>query len=151
MVDLTERCVLLCIIFSVYICQYVHSQSANVNSADRNKKQLEEIEEANEERQEKDLAKLYSPSKANAFLTYDKCMQRMKCPASRKEECSEECTAGNTEEEIEEHSELTKDEHRTSMAKASKRKYEPNIQPKKRSSKSKTMPVNDKSTTKIDL
>ena len=30
-------------------------------------------------------------------------MQRMKCPASRKEECSEECKAGNTEEEIEEH------------------------------------------------
>ena len=37
---------------------------------------------------------VYSSSKANAFLTYDKCMQRMKCPANRKEECSEECTAG---------------------------------------------------------
>ena len=37
---------------------------------------------------------VYASSKANQFLTYDKCMQRMKCPVNRKEECSEECTAG---------------------------------------------------------
>jgi len=40
------------------------------------------------------LSIAYSSLKANVFLTYDKCMQRMKCPASRKEECSEECQAG---------------------------------------------------------
>lgn len=54
---------------------------------------------------------------------------------------------GNTEEEIEEHSELTKDERRSSMNKAPKRKYEPT----KHSSKSKPTPVNDQSNTKIDL
>ncbi len=58
----------------------------------------------------------------------------MKCPVSRKEECSEECKAGrqilfsvkfigylliigNTEEEVEEHQELTIGEHRNSMNK----------------------------------
>lgn len=40
------------------------------------------------------ISLVYSSSKANEFLTYDKCMQRMKCPPSRKEECSEECKAG---------------------------------------------------------
>ncbi|CAF0817514.1 unnamed protein product [Adineta ricciae] len=129
------------------MCQFVQSQVAAGNSGDRTKKQLEEIEENNESRQEKELAKLYSSSKANAFLTYDKCMQRMKCPANRKEECSEECTAGNTEEEIEEHSELTKDERRSSMNRAPKRKYEPT----KHSSKSKPTPVNDQSNAKTDL
>jgi hypothetical protein len=37
---------------------------------------------------------VYTTPKAHEFLTHDKCMQRMKCPASRKEECSEECKAG---------------------------------------------------------
>ena len=36
----------------------------------------------------------YSSSKANQFLSYEKCMQRMNCPVSRKEQCSEECHAG---------------------------------------------------------
>jgi hypothetical protein len=89
---------------------------------------------------------VYSASKANAFLSYDKCLQRMKCPASRKEECSEECKAGNTEEEMEEHEELTHDEHRSSLNKLPKQKYEANIHPpKKRSNK------NKQSNTKTDL
>ena len=91
-------------------------------------------------------------------------MHRLKCPASRKEECSEECTAGksinqtfrsnifvayfsigNTEEEMEEHEEITHDEHRSSLNKSPKQKYETNPPAKKRSSKSK------QSNTKIDL
>ena len=40
------------------------------------------------------ISLVYSSSKANEFLAYDKCMQRMKCPPNRKEECSEECKAG---------------------------------------------------------
>ncbi|CAF1240654.1 unnamed protein product [Adineta steineri] len=121
------------------------------NNADRSKKQLENIEEVNEDRRENDLAKIYSSSKANEFLTYDKCMQRMKCPVNRKEECSEECKAGNTEEEIEEHSELTKDEHRTSFNKAPKQKYEPVKDHKKQSTKNKHSSSKDQSTSKTDL
>jgi hypothetical protein len=71
----------------------------------------------------------------------------MKCPASRKEECSEECKAGNTEEEIEEHEELTHDEHRNSFNKSPKQKYETTLphQSKKRSNK------NKQTTAKTDL
>jgi hypothetical protein len=89
-------------------------------------------------------------------------MQRMQCPANRKEECSEECKAGksidmfcfllsfsigNTEEEIEEHSELTKSERRNSLKNAPKQKYETTRNPKKHSSKSK----HSSSTIKTDL
>ncbi len=53
---------------------------------------------------------------------------------------------GNTEEEMEEHEELTHGEHRSSLNKLPKQKYEANIHPKKqRSSK------NKQSNTKIDL
>ena len=72
-------------------------------------------------------------------MTYEKCMQRMKCPVNRKEECSEECQAGkerwfneliennrlivgNTEEEVEEHLELTIGEDRNSLQKRPKPK-----------------------------
>jgi len=55
---------------------------------------------------------------------------------------------GNTEEEIEEHIELTKDEHRSSISKAPKPKYEPIVEPKKKSSKTKH---SSQSTTKTDL
>jgi len=78
-------------------------------------------------------------------LSYDKCIQRLKCPASRKEQCSEECKAGNTEEEMEEHEELVHDERRASFTKAPKRKFEGNLPaPSKKTSK---QPAN----TKIDL
>ncbi|CAF1471001.1 unnamed protein product [Adineta steineri] len=67
---------------------------------------------------------VYSLSKANNFLSYNKCMQRMKCPVTRKEECSEECHAGNTEEEIEEHKEIIIGEHRNSFRKKPKPKFD---------------------------
>lgn len=83
----------------------------------------------------------YSSSNANTFLSYDKCIQRMKCPSSRKEECNEECRAGkricaykcrfesfvflgNTEEEIEEHIELTQSEHRSALRQKPKARFE---------------------------
>lgn len=78
-------------------------------------------------------------------------MQRMKCPSSRKEECSEECKAGNTEEEIEEHIELTKDEGRSSFNKVPKQKYEVDATPKKSSSKNKHSSSSSQSSTKTDL
>ncbi|CAF3323474.1 unnamed protein product [Rotaria socialis] len=121
-------------------------QSTDNSNVARNKKKLEELEEINEDKREKELGTIYSSSKANQFLTYDKCMQRMKCPVNRKEECSEECKTGNTEEEIEEHIELTKDESRNSFTKAPKQKYEPNVAPKKSPSKTK-----HSSTGKTDL
>jgi hypothetical protein len=58
---------------------------------------------------------------------------------------------GNTEEEIEEHTELTKVEHRSAFSKAPKQKYEPNIDKKKKSSKTKHSSSNTKSTIKTDL
>ena len=84
---------------------------------------------------------VYSSSNANNFLSYDKCIQRMKCPSSRKEECDEECRAGkriyvykcslesfiligNTEEEIEEHIELTRSEHRNALRQKPKARFE---------------------------
>ncbi|CAF1199878.1 unnamed protein product [Rotaria sordida] len=127
------------------------NESTGNNNADRSKKHLEELEETNEQLREKELEKTFSSLKANQFLTHDKCMQRMKCPANRKEECSEECKAGNTEEEIEEHTELTKDEHRSAFSKTPKQKYSPNINPKKRSSKSKHSSSHSQSTIKTDL
>ncbi|CAF1548217.1 unnamed protein product, partial [Didymodactylos carnosus] len=61
-------------------------------------------------------------SEANQFLTYDKCMQRMKCPSKHRQECSEECKAGNTEEEIEEHAEIThKPKHKKRSSKSNKK------------------------------
>ncbi len=92
-------------------------------------------------------------------MTPEKCLQRMKCPPSRKEKCSEECTAGksiflsefvlyfpigNTEEEMEEHEELTRDENRNSLTKSPKQKYEANINPKKSSTKTKHSSSNSK-------
>ncbi|CAF1609821.1 unnamed protein product [Rotaria magnacalcarata] len=148
-VDLTERYIFVCIICVVYFCQYSQSQSTDNSNAARNKKkleELEELEEINEDKREKELGTIYSSSKANQFLTYDKCMQRMKCPVNRKEECSEECKTGNTEEEIEEHIELTKGESRNSFSKTPKQKYEPNVVPKKSPSKTK-----HSSTGKTDL
>jgi len=76
----------------------------------------------------------------------------MKCPVNRKEKCSEECKAGNTEEEMEEHEELTRDENRNSLNKSPKQKYETNIDSKnKRSSKSKHSSSHKQSNTKTDL
>jgi hypothetical protein len=123
---------------------------------------------------------VYSSSKANDFLSYDKCMQRMKCPVNRKEECSEEChagrhshtfsffnyfffsyllcylfTIGNTEEEIEEHTELTISEHREAIQKKPKPKFETNDNYKKQSNKvkhsSEKKQQTDHSTLKTDL
>jgi len=54
---------------------------------------------------------------------------------------------GNTEEEIEEHEELTRDETRNSLTKSPKQKYEVKIDSKKHSSKSK----HSSSNTKTDL
>ena len=91
-------------------------------------------------------------------------MQRMNCPATRKEECSEECRAGrqshifrliqmynlfligNTEEEVEEHKELTLDEHPSDINNRPKPKFEPNINIKKPANNS-----TDQSTIKTDL
>lgn len=137
--DSIDRYVVLCLIVFVWFDQV---QTIG------DKKQLEDIEEAHEEQKEKELEKrnnsnkqtsqidiflfsVYSSSKANTFLSYDKCIQRLKCPASRKEECSEECRAGNTEEEMEEHEELVHDEHRSSLSKAPKQKFESLATPKK--------------------
>jgi hypothetical protein len=75
----------------------------------------------------------------------------MKCPVNRKEECSEECKAGNTEEEIEEHEELTRSENRHSLNKPPKPKYEANLDSKKRSSKSKHSSSNKQLNIKTDL
>ena len=58
---------------------------------------------------------------------------------------------GNTEEEIEEHSELTKGEHRNSLSKAPKQKYESNVNPKKQPSKIKHSSSQNQSTIKTDL
>ncbi|CAF2739635.1 unnamed protein product [Rotaria sp. Silwood2] len=145
-VDLTERCLFVFIIFFIYICQQAQSQSTGDSNADHSKKHLEELEEVNEDLREKELEKIYSTSKANQFLTHDKCMQRMKCPANRKEECSEECKAGNTEEEIEEHHELTRGEHRSSLSKIPKQKYDPNIKLKTHSNKT----ISNNRTVSID-
>ncbi|CAF3426638.1 unnamed protein product [Rotaria sp. Silwood1] len=150
-VDLTERCLFICIIFFVYIYQYTQSQSPGNNNPDRSKKHLEELEETNEDLREKELEKIYSASKAHQFLSHDKCMQRMKCPANRKEECSEECKAGNTEEEIEEHNELTRSEHRSSFSRTPKQKYDSHKDLKKRSSKNKHSSSHSQSTIKTDL
>ena len=79
-------------------------------------------------------------AQANQFLSFEKCVQRMQCPLSRKERCAEECRAGsfdlylsvqsvsfllgNTEEEIEEHIELVRNEDRTAFTQPPKSKYE---------------------------
>lgn len=88
------------------------------------------------------LAYSSSSAKANEFLSYEKCMQRMKCPINRKEDCREECQAGrsscmpgeknisscpslgNTEEEVEEHTELIVNERRRNFKRAPKSKFE---------------------------
>jgi hypothetical protein len=95
-------------------------------------------------------------------------MQRMKCPVSRKEECSEECqagrptdiflsfsivfiyyslTIGNTEEEIEEHKELTIKEHRNAISKKPKPKFDTT----KQLNKNKQQQQSNQSTIKTDL
>ena len=94
-----------------------------------------------------DLVYSSSSTKANEFLSHEKCVQRMKCPINRKEECSEECQAGrpsgmpmigwipwetvsscpflgNTEEEVEEHLELFVNERRSAVKRAPKSKSE---------------------------
>jgi hypothetical protein len=44
----------------VYICQHIQSESTGDKNADRSsKKQLEELEEANEQQRENELAKSY--------------------------------------------------------------------------------------------
>ncbi|CAF5024214.1 unnamed protein product [Rotaria sp. Silwood1] len=143
-VDLTERYLFICIIFFVYIYQYTQSQSPGNNNPDRSKKHLEELEETNEDLREKELEKIYSASKAHQFLSHDKCMQRMKCPANRKEECSEECKAGNTEEEIEEHNELTRSEHRSSFSRTPKQKYDSHKDLKKRSNTTPSLSIEER-------
>ncbi len=59
---MTERCVLLYIVLIVYLYQHVQSDSVKDHHADRSKKQLEELEEVNEDRHEKEL------SKSNSFI-----------------------------------------------------------------------------------
>jgi len=44
--------------------------------------------------------------RASVFLSYNECMRRMNCGPSQREECSEECSSGNTKEELEEYSEV---------------------------------------------
>ena len=96
----------------VFIYEHVQSESTADGNADSHKKQLEKLEEINEEQREEELLKcafilswewrinildislVYSSSESNLFLSYDKCMRRMKCPPSRQEKCSEECKAG---------------------------------------------------------
>ncbi len=51
---MTERCLVLCVMFIVCICQ---CESTGDNKANPSKKQLEEIEELNEDQREKELAK----------------------------------------------------------------------------------------------
>lgn len=59
---------------------------------------------------------------------------------------------GNTEEEIEEHDELTRDEKRASLKRAPRLKYEPTASSKKQSSKSKQSAAKDQPATgKPDL
>ena len=94
---------------------------------------------------------VYSAAKANSFLTYEKCVQRLKCPASRKEECSEECKAGNTEEEMEEHEEITHDEHRSSLNKSPKQKYETNLPHQSKKTKSNKNKQTTNPAAKVDL
>jgi len=68
---LTERCVLLYIVLIVYLYQHVQSDSVKDHNADRSKKQLEELEEVNEDRQEKELSKSNSfifPTKINILV-----------------------------------------------------------------------------------
>ncbi|KAI0978819.1 hypothetical protein GJ496_012040 [Pomphorhynchus laevis] len=45
---------------------------------------------------------------ASKFLSFKDCMKMMKCGPSLYSECAEECSAGNTIEEIEEHTERLK-------------------------------------------
>ncbi|UJR31919.1 hypothetical protein I4U23_019393 [Adineta vaga] len=99
MVDIIERYQFILVIFLLYLFQHVETESKLKHS-----KSLEKSDVT------KDASHMYTSLKANHFLSYDKCIQRMKCPVSRKEECREECRAGNTEEEIEEHKELTQNE-----------------------------------------
>jgi len=110
--EFNHKTILLLLI--AYVGTLIHGAvdqtTTTTTKAEGDRKHLEELEEAEETRQEKEASKVHSKSKANQFLSYDKCMQRMKCPSRRVEECSEECKAGNTEEEVEEHSELTIDE-----------------------------------------
>merc|ERR1712127_1166208 len=47
-----------------------------------------------------------SREKASIFLSFNECMRRMNCGKKRREECTEECADGNTEEELEEYTEI---------------------------------------------
>ncbi|CAF1625213.1 unnamed protein product [Adineta ricciae] len=118
-VEVVERHPLILIIFVFYLFQHVQTQSPG-----KPLKQLDKLDQAHIKRSNKDIPHVYSSSNANNFLSYDKCIQRMKCPSSRKEECGEECRAGNTEEEIEEHIELTRSEHRNALRQKPKARFE---------------------------
>jgi len=135
--EFNHKTILLLLI--AYVGTLIHGAvdqtTTTTTKAEGDRKHLEELEEAEETRQEKEASKVHSKSKANQFLSYDKCMQRMKCPSRRVEECSEECKAGNTEEEVEEHSELTIDER--GPIKKTKKTYEPPSSDKRKSSKDK--------------
>ncbi|CAF1583720.1 unnamed protein product [Rotaria sp. Silwood1] len=113
MVDITERCLFLFLVFIFCKCQRINCETIEKTQAARQTNELDKQDKI-------DKSKVYSSPKAHEFLSYDKCMQRMKCPVSRKEDCSEECHAGNTEEEIEEYTEITKIEHRNALNKKPK-------------------------------
>ncbi|CAF3299007.1 unnamed protein product [Rotaria sp. Silwood2] len=157
MVDIAERYLFIFVVFILCIYQQVHSESVEKSQADHQNKQLDKHEEHHEKRHKIDTSNVYSSPKAHEFLSYDKCMQRMKCPISRKEDCSEECHAGNTEEEIEEHKEITISERRSVLNKKPKQKFNTNnkkrLNKNKRSSEIK-QPLNNstnQSTIKTDL
>ncbi|CAF2132478.1 unnamed protein product [Rotaria magnacalcarata] len=132
MVDLTARYLFLFSLFTLCTYQQIHSETTET----KQHKQLDNVEEHTDKRHKIVVSHIYSSSQANEFLSYDECMQRMKCPVSRKEDCSEECQAGNTEEEIEEHEEIINNEDRNSLSKKPKPRYHTDT--KKRSNKSKT-------------
>ena len=73
-----------------------------------------------------------------------KNVEQVEAGASQQSSIEPLLRLGNTEEEIEEHSELTKDESRSSFKKAPKQKYEANLTPKKRSTKDKHSAPADK-------
>ncbi|CAF3310813.1 unnamed protein product [Rotaria socialis] len=131
-VDLAVRYLFLFSLLTLCTYQQIHSETTET----KQHKQLDSDEEHTDKRHRIVASNIYSSSIANEFLSYDKCMQRMKCPVSRKEDCSEECQAGNTEEEIEEHEEIINNEDRNSLSKKPKPRY--NTDTKKRSNKSKT-------------
>ncbi|CAF0746158.1 unnamed protein product [Rotaria sordida] len=145
-VDITGRYLFLYVVFTLCIYQHVHSDSTEKNQAAQQNKQLNKLEEHNEKQHKIDTSNIYLSPKANEFLSYDKCMQRMKCPVSR-----------NTEEEIEEYKEMTMSERRSALRKKPKPRFDANIKKRlnkyKRSFETKQSSTNstDRPTIKTDL